>query len=94
MPFSGTCVYVQGNLQENFGVLEAYADGELLQTRDMYIRKQWNGHVQATAVWITGLSDERHLLRVVVTGRHNPAATGSEIQLGRVVSYHGEIPQP
>jgi hypothetical protein len=93
-PFSGTCVYVQGNLHENFGILEAYVDGELMQTRDMYIRKQWNGHVQATAVWITGLSDERHILRVVVTGRHNPAATGSEIQLGRVVSYRGDIAQP
>jgi hypothetical protein len=92
VPFSGTCVYVQGNLHENFGILEAYVDGQLLQTRDMYIRKQWNGHVQATAVWITGLEDTSHILRVVVSGRKNPSATGTEIQLGRVVSYRGEIP--
>lgn len=92
--FSGTCVYVQGNLHENFGILEAYVDGELMQTNDMYIRKAWNGHNQATAVWITGLSDERHTLRVLVTGRKNPKATGTEIQLGRVVSYRGEISIP
>jgi hypothetical protein len=71
IPFSGTCIYVQGNLHENFGILEAYVDGELMQTRDMYIRKAWNGHSQATAAWITGLSGERHVLRVVVTGRKN-----------------------
>lgn len=94
VPFTGTCVYVQGNLHENFGILEAYVNGELMQTRDMYIRPTWNGHRQATAVWITGLSDAQHTLRVVVTGRKNPAATGAEIQLGRVVSYRGEIPLP
>ena len=93
-PFSGSCVYVQGNLHQNFGILEAYVDGELMQTNDMYIRKAWNGHNQATAVWITGLSDERHVLRVVVTGRKNSQATGCEIQLGRVISYHGTIPRP
>jgi hypothetical protein len=94
VPFKGTCVYVQGNLQENFGILETYVDRKLMQTRDMHIRKEWNWHSQATAVWITGLSDESHILRVVVTGRKNPLATGTEIQLGRVVSYRGEIPVP
>ena len=94
VPFSGTCIYVQGNLHKNCGILEAYVDGKLLQTRDMYIRKEWNWHSQATAVWITGLEDTSHILRVVVTGRKRPAATGTEIQLGRVVSYRGEIPIP
>ena len=92
--FVGTCIYVQGNLHENSGILEAYVDGKLMQTRDMYIRKVWNGHRQATAVWITGLSDDRHTLRVVVTGLKNSAATGTEIQIGRVVSYSGLIPLP
>jgi hypothetical protein len=94
VPFNGTCVYVQGNLHENCGILEAYIDGELMQTRDMYIREVWNWHAQSTAVWITGLSDGPHTLKVVVTGRQHPAASGSEIHLGRVVSYHGEIPVP
>jgi hypothetical protein len=92
--FTGTCIYVQGNLHENFGILEAYVDGELKQTRDMYIRSIWNGHKQATAVWITGLADDEHALRIVVTGRKNPAAKGTEIQLGRAVSYRGDIPVP
>jgi hypothetical protein len=94
VPFTGTCIYVQGNLNEKFGVLDAYVDGELMQTRDMHIRQIWNGHKQATAVWITGLTDEKHILRVIVTGRKNPLATGCEIQLGRVVSYRGVIPVP
>ena len=94
VPFSGTCIYVQGNLHENCGILEAYVDEKLLQTRDMYIRKEWNWHSQATAVWITGLENTSHILRVVVTGRKRPAATGNEIHLGRVVSYRGEVPIP
>ena len=94
VPFTGTCVYVQGNLHENCGILDAFVDGELMQTRDMHIRKEWNWHSQATAVWITGLRDRPHVLRVVVTGRKNPAAKGNEIHLGRVVSYRGQIPSP
>jgi hypothetical protein len=65
-----------------------------MQIKDMHIRKEWNWHSQATAVWITGLSDDGHLLREVVTGGKNPLATGTEIQLGRVVSYRGIIPNP
>ncbi|MEM7030045.1 MAG: ADP-ribosylglycohydrolase family protein [Chloroflexota bacterium] len=92
--FSGNCVYVEGNLDERFGILDAYIDETLMQTRDMYIRKEWNGHRQATAVWITNLDDGNHVLRVAVTGRKRPEATGAAIQLGRVVSYHGQIPLP
>jgi hypothetical protein len=92
--FSGTCVYVQGNLQENFGILDVFVDGELKQSNDMYIRKEWNGHNQATAAWVTNLEDGEHVLRVVVSGRKNTLATGVEIQLGRVVSYRGEVPIP
>ena len=66
----------------------------IIQTKDLHIRKEWNWHSQATAVWITGLSDDGHLLRVVVTGRKNPLTTGTEIQLGRVVSNRGIIPNP
>jgi hypothetical protein len=92
--FSGNCVYVEGNLHERFGFLEADIDGELMQRRDMYIRKAWNGHRQATAVWITNLADGQHVLRVRVTGQKRAEAIGTAIQLGRVVSYHGQVPLP
>ncbi|MEM7538106.1 MAG: ADP-ribosylglycohydrolase family protein [Chloroflexota bacterium] len=92
--FSGNCVYVEGNLDERFGILDAYVDGELMQSRDMYIRKEWNGHRQATAVWIPNLDDGQHVLRVEVTGRKRAEAIGTAIQLGRVVSYYGQVPLP
>ena len=92
--FKGTCIYVQGNLHENCGILEAYVDGMLMQTRDMYIPPYWNGHRQATAVWITGLTDGQHVLRIVVTGLKNAAAAGTEVHIGRVVAYRGDIPLP
>ncbi len=94
VPFSGNCVYVEGNLEEGFGMLDAYVDGQLMQSRDMYIRKEWKGHRQATAVWIINLDDGNHLLRVEVTGRKRSEAKGTAIQLGRVVSYNGQIPLP
>ena len=77
--FTGNCVYVEGNLDERFGILDAYVDGVLMQSRDMYIRKEWNGHRQATAVWIPNLPDGTHRLRVEVTGRKRAEAVGMAI---------------
>ena len=92
--FTGTCVYMQGNLNERFGILNAYIDGRLVQSRDMYTMKEYNDSVQSTAVWITNLPDGKHVLRVEVTGQKRPEATGTEIQLGRVISYTGYVPEP
>ena len=75
-------------------MLDAYVDGKLMQSRDMYIRQEWNNHRQATAVWITNLDDTTHVLRVEVTGRKRAEAKGTAVQLGRVISYSGQVPLP
>ena len=85
---------VKAVVRERFGILDAYVDDVLMQSRDMYIRKEWNGHRQATAVWIPNLGDGHHVLRVEVTGRKRAEAIGTAIQLGRVVSYYGRVPVP
>ena len=92
--FSGNCVYVQGNMQEIGGILEIFIDGELMQTRDMYVRKEFNNSAQATAAWVTNLSDGRHTMKIMVTGRCGPAASDSMISLGRVISYSGKVALP
>ena len=92
--FSGNCVYVQGNMQEIGGILEIFIDGELMQTRDMYVRKEFNNSAQATAAWITNLSDGSHTMKIMVTGRCGPAASDSMISLGRVISYSGKVALP
>ena len=89
--FEGTCVYMQGNLHSNYGIVDVFVDDELVQSRDLYIDKQWNNCVQSTAVWVTGLEDKQHTLKAVVSGRKNEKSSGVEIALGRVTSYRGEV---
>jgi hypothetical protein len=49
--------------------------------RDMYLKMKdgkrpgWNG--QVSAVWLTGLPDGEHTLRVTVTGEKHPESEGT-----------------
>ena len=47
--------------------------------------------MQSTAVWLTGLADETHTLKVVISDKKNPKSSGTAAGLGRVVSYKGEV---
>ena len=85
---------MQGNLHERCGILRTYIDGELVQTRDMYTKKEYNDSSQCTAVWVTNIPDEKHTLKVEVSGKKRPEALGIELQLGRVISYTGSVPEP
>lgn len=38
--FNGTCIYMQGNLHFNYGMIEIYVDDEFVQRRDMFIERQ------------------------------------------------------
>ena len=89
--FNGTCIYMQGNLHSNYGMIDIYIDGAFVQRRDMFIEPQWDNCLQSTAVWITGLASCQHVLRVVISAEKNDHSTGTEIALGRVVSYRGLV---
>jgi len=89
--FNGTCVYMQGNLHSSYGIADVYIDDKLVQSGDLYIDSQWDNCIQSTAVWVTGLEDAQHTLRVVVSGRKNEKSNGIEIALGRLVSYRGRV---
>lgn len=89
--FTGNAVYVQGAPLFDQGILESFIDGKSMGTRDMYMPKVWTNGSQMTAVWITGLPDGKHTLKVVVTGKKNEESEGIGITLGKVVTYSGEI---
>lgn len=93
LDFTGNAIYVQGNLRDDCGILEASIDGVVLQRRDLCGPTIWNNSAQMTAVWITGLPDGPHTLRVVVTGERRPDSKGTAIWLGRVAAYHGQVAQ-
>jgi hypothetical protein len=93
--FPGTAVFVESWVTKNGGILEVTVDGKSMGTRDMYLKSKdgrtpgWNG--QVSAVWLTGLPDGEHTLRVTVTGEKHPDSEGTEIGLGRIASYRGRI---
>jgi hypothetical protein len=93
--FPGTAVFVESWVTKDGGILEVTVDGERMGRRDMYLKMKdgkrpgWNG--QVSAVWLTGLPDGEHTLRVTVTGEKHPESEGTQIGLGRIASYRGHI---
>jgi hypothetical protein len=93
--FPGTAVFVESWVTKDGGILEVTVDGKPMGTRDMYLKMKdgkrpgWNG--QVSAVWLTGLPDGEHTLRVTVTGEKHPDSEGTKIGLGRIACYRGRI---
>lgn len=58
---------MQGNLKSDYGIIDIYIDGELVQRRDCYIEPRWKNQLQSTAVWLIGLADDAHTLKVVIS---------------------------
>jgi len=93
--FPGTAVFVESWVTKKGGILEVTVDGKPMGTRDMYLKSKdgrtpgWNG--QVSAVWLTGLPDGEHTLRVTVTGEKHPDSEGTQIGLGRIACYRGRI---
>jgi hypothetical protein len=89
--FEGNVIYVQGDIRFDQGILEYLIDGKSIGSRDMYLPKKWSRADQSTAVWVTGLEDGKHTLRVVNTGKKNETSEGTMISLGKVISYKGQV---
>jgi hypothetical protein len=90
--FPGTAIYVQGHLRYNHGIIKIFIDGKSMGTNDLYHLKKWPwGSGQSSAVWITGLPDGTHTLRIEVSGEKNEESEGTRVGLGRIACYRGEI---
>ena len=92
--FPGTAVFVETEIKFDGGILEVSVDGEPMGTRDMFMTKKWYKYgstPQVSAVWLTGLSDGEHTLRVTVSGEKNPESEGTLVRLGRIACYRGHI---
>lgn len=89
--FVGTGIYVQGDIRYDKGIIQYSLDGNHVGERDMYHPKKWKNAKQSTAVWLTGLQNGTHKLQVTVSGKKRQQSEGTEISLGRIVIYRGEI---
>ncbi len=79
------------NLKSDYGMIDIQIDGQFVRRRDLYIERRWDNHMQSTAVWVTGLEDGEHNLKVVISDTNNPDSKDHAAGLGRVVSYRGEV---
>ena len=89
--FTGNAIYVQGDLRHDQGILDIILDGDVVESRDMYLPERWERADQSTAVWLTGLADGEHTLQVRVSGEKNEAGDGIQISLGRIATYTGAV---
>ena len=72
-PFSGSRAVLLGGIDHNLGILDVYLDGVLVATVDLYSPVKLLGQV----TYDTGeITDGDHILKLVNTGRKNPASLG------------------
>ena len=79
--FRGTAISWYTSTGRNRGIVRVYVDGVLKATVDNYAAATAY-NVRRT---VTGLSDARHTVRIVVTGKHRAAATGNLLAVDRFV---------
>jgi hypothetical protein len=75
--FRGTGVAWQTVRGPDQGSAEVFVDGSLVQTVDNYAK-----HTTVVARPVTGLSEEVHVLRIVVLGQSRPGATATKVSIG------------
>jgi uncharacterized repeat protein (TIGR02543 family) len=79
MPFDGSGVDWITVTGPNRGRAQIVVDRQLLRTVDLYAETRTFG----VALRIEGLTDGRHTLRIVATGRARPSSTGSTVAIDR-----------
>lgn len=75
--FSGKGVKVIAPKNKDRGYMDVYIDGEKVGTADFYDPKDLK---QQVVYEVTGLKDEKHEIKLVATGTHNPSSTKSKIE--------------
>jgi beta-galactosidase GanA len=94
--FTGTAVRWISSTDANHGIAEVYLDGSLVATVDGYAASKATQQVFYAA---HGLSDGPHTLRLAVTGRQNPAASGHYVVVDAIdvppagTAYYPVVPQ-
>jgi hypothetical protein len=77
--FRGTGVTWVTRTGRDQGIAKVFIDGKRVAVVDNYAAATHTGIKRA----VTGLGDRVHTLRIVVTGKHRPAATGSKVTIDR-----------
>ncbi|MET8452158.1 beta-galactosidase [Streptomyces sp. NPDC005209] len=81
VPFTGTGVKWISSLDQNHGIADVYLDGTKVKTVDTYGASKQNQYVAYQA---SGLTDEAHTLKIVVTGTKGSDASGTFIPVDAI----------
>ncbi|MGH3156691.1 MAG: beta galactosidase jelly roll domain-containing protein, partial [Streptosporangiaceae bacterium] len=99
LKFTGTAVEWAGPTNTNGGIADVYLDGKLAAKVDTYA--PGGKEFQQVLFYSHGLAAGDHTLRIVVTGKQNPASTGDTVVVDAVnlpsaatqAGYYPEVPQ-
>jgi hypothetical protein len=85
--FSGTGISIDGNWVKDGGNADVYLDGKLVRTIDTYFFYNKQEHENITLWHITGLTDSKHIVKLVVKGEKNPESLGTNVYITQAVIY-------
>jgi hypothetical protein len=77
--FTGSGIAIDGNWVKDGGKADVYLDGKFVRTIDTYFFYSNQEHENITLWHITGLPETQHIVKLVLNGEKNPAATGSKV---------------
>ena len=85
--FSGTGISIDGNWFKDGGMADVLLDGKFVRTIDSYYFYNNQEHDNITIWHVTGLTDARHKVKLVVKGVKKPESLGAKVYLTRAIVY-------
>jgi beta-galactosidase GanA len=99
VPFTGTAIEWVGPTNTNGGIADVYLDGKLAARVDTYV--PGGKEDQQVLFYKQGLAAGHHVLKIVVTGKQNPASSSDTVVVDAVnipnaatqAGYYPQVPQ-
>lgn len=91
LTFEGTGISINGSWIKEGGKADIYIDGKLNRTIDTYYNFSGQEH-QNVSIWHQfGLTEGKHLFKLVVKGEKRPEASGTEVQVNSAVIFRNGV---
>ncbi|MFZ4462722.1 MAG: ADP-ribosylglycohydrolase family protein [Bacteroidales bacterium] len=85
--FTGTGISIDGNWVKDGGKADVYLDGKFMRNIDTYFFYSNQEHENITLWHITGLTDTKHHVKLLVKGEKRPESMGTNVYITQAVTY-------
>jgi hypothetical protein len=85
--FTGTGISIDGNWVKDGGKADVYLDGKFIRNIDTYFFYSNQEHENITLWHITGLTDTKHHVKLLVKGEKRPESMGTNVYITQAVTY-------